>query len=431
MSDITAELVDLSDLGTPIATCTNTRQRGWSETLNDTGSATITFQNDDPDLALIVTPNTLVNYYINGTPTFTMILDTYKSTVVYRNEKGSYVTEWKGPGHLALLDRALIYPTLQLGTRPIEEDRGFNWMANIYDWVGHGAVAATTVDTLANAQAGSFGSNWDPDMLDASTEVLGPTGATTSSAPIGNWYFNQVVTISADGNYQVQVLCDDIADVQFDGAHLMSPGQETTDAAWVKMTTANLFLSAGIHSFNARVHNAFAPTGLAFTVAAVNSDGTLGTVAATSQAAAGALVIDYPAIEPGSTPGEAIIMIVNEAKSGTVLGNLAGIDRADGDPLAAINLITLMFDGVNDSNGTPWPMTGAFSTKIGGTILTWLREMAAAGYIDFWMAPGTLDLYVYIGGTRGTASGVDFHPPTDIDDETTGNLSEQHETSEA
>ncbi len=417
---LSARIVDISDLSDVLATCLLTSDRGGTVQHNDVGSFTITFQNDDPDLA-VITDTSLITFSIDGIDVFTGMFEPWEALLV-GPDAGAKVTTWTGRGHLALLDFHLVYPSLALGSKPIEEDRQCTWEANIYDWIAHGAVTATMVDTLANAQAGSLGSTpWDADQLDASTEVVGPTTATTIAAPIGTWYYNSVVTVLNEQDHQIQITVDDAADVVFDGAHIVNiPGGTT--AGWEEMTTHNIFLSAGLHTLNAKVYNALGPTGFSFTIAELNGDGSLGTVIATSQAAF-SLVIDYPTTEPGMTAGEAIELFFDEARNGTVLGALAGTDRANGDPLAAINLITLMFDGVNDSAGVPWPTAALPATKIGTSILTFLRELAAAGYIDFYMPPGTLDLYCWIGGTRGTTTAVDYTAAA-------GTLLEHRETGE-
>jgi hypothetical protein len=218
-----------------------------------------------------------------------------------------------------------------------------------------------------------------------------------------------------------------------DGAHIFSPGQSITGDTQIgfqQTSKATLDLTAGLHSIAARVVNAAPtganPTGFAFTVVTQFPDGTLGAIEGSSSVAGGALVIEYPAVEPGMTPGEAFLFALNEARTGTALGG----GRATGDPLAAVNLVSTTFDETFDTDGVPWPSTAMIATKVGTTLLTFLRELAAAGHLDFAMTPGALILNAWVGGTRGDPSGVDFHSPTDENDPTTGNLAEHHEKSE-
>lgn len=410
-ADVTAELVDLSDLSTQIVACNATKARSFQENLNEVGSGTLVFWNDDPALASLVTPNTLVNFYLYGVLVYTVLLKFWEANLVATTEEPAETTTWSGPGHLALFDRVIVYPALQLGSRPIEEERSFNWSAAIYDWVGNGAVAATALCLVSDAQTGTWPQPWDTDFAAPGADVLGPSTGSVTAAPVGSCYYQQVVIVLTAGTYQVQVLMDNYGEVFFDGALLMSPGQDTgTAEGFSKTTKRNIDLSPGIHTINARVFNApfgiLNPTGYAFCVAAYNADGTLGTVIAQSEVAGGALIFEYPAEPPGMTPGAIGLLLIGEGQSGTALGG----GRATSDALAFVNLVNPTFDDVNDSNGNPWPVVADYATKIGTTLTQVWRELST--YADFWMTPGTLDFNMVIKGDRGSALGVDYHRPT-------------------
>ncbi len=436
MSGITAQLVvSFATMATSTASLDLTRFREWTETLNDVGSGSITFQNDDPALAFVESTSTAINFFVDGTLAFTMIPEIPEATVIARSgNDGDKVTKWTGRGHAALLDRAIQYPALQLGSRPVEEERAYNWTSPVYEWVSNGAVAASVICSVTSAQHGGLPVDWDADFADPGADVLGPSSGTTTTAPTGNCYYQQSVTIVTDGTYEIQNLMDNYGEVYFDGALLCSPGQvdnPTSEAGFLNMTRSSLDLSAGLHSICARVYNAALPpsntndpTGWAFCVAEANADGTLGSIAGSSSVADGALVIEYPAEPPGMTPGRAILNFIDECQNGTSLGG----GRASGDALAAINVVSCSFGATNDTGGTPWPSSPEIATKIGTSLLTFLKEMSAT-YIDWYMAPGTTVLDAWVAGGRGSVSGVDFHAPT-TDDPASGNLLEHVETGE-
>ncbi len=428
-SPVSAELYALSDLSTKITTLSRTRGHSWTETLNDAGSGELIFQNDDPDLALISSTTSVINFVVDGVLAFSMIPENMERTLIAASANdGDQVTKWSGRGIASVLDRACQYPALQLGSHPIEEDRSYNWTAGTYDFAGNGAVTATVIDSVTNAQAGSLGLAWDANFPDPGADVLGPSTGSTSASPIGECYYEQTVTVTADGQFVLLVLMKDYGEVYFDGALVVSPGQEsnpTGDATELTMSRTNLDLTVGLHSINAHVHSDGGATGWAFTVVAANNDGTFGTGTGSSSVADGAVVIEYPAAPPGETPGQALLDFIDECQNGTLLGG----GRATGDTLAVINAVTTSFDGTNDTDANAWTVTPEISTKIGTSALTFVKELSAT-YIDWYMAPGTTVLDAWIKDGRGTASGVDFHSPTDENDASTGNLTEHVETSE-
>jgi len=48
--------------------------------------------------------------------------------------------EITGPGHLALLDEAVVYPSRGVQAEPVEDDRAFDWAAVLYDDADWGAA---------------------------------------------------------------------------------------------------------------------------------------------------------------------------------------------------------------------------------------------------------------------------------------------------
>lgn len=408
----------------------NTRNRGFQENLSEPGSASITFQNDDPDLASMVPPNTLINFYADGVLAFTMLAETFDAILLDQGEEANEATVWAGRGHLALFERALVYPSIGVGRRPIEADRAFNWTAIAYDdsaW-----IAATSICTVFHAKFNPPGDGawdggvpevqWDPTFPDNTALIIWASDGTVSGAGLGDCYFRQTITIPADGNYTLFALIDNYGEVYVDGQLVMSPGQSQALEVGFKTTSKiTLEFSAGSHLIAVKGTNAVGtgsnPAGIAWAIFPSDALGNIGSVL--DHSSTSSKIVEYATQPPGMTPGKALLLAIIEAQT-----------RAAGDALAFINLLTVSFDAVHDSAGNPWPVVADIATKVGTTLLQFLRELSGT-YIDFYMAPGTLTLDCWMLGGRGTTPGVDYHSPTNPNDANTGNLLHHGEKGEA
>lgn len=409
-SDITAELVDLSDLGTALATLDNTRDRSWQDNLSEAGSGSITFQNDDDDLALIVTPNTLVNFSVLGVLAFTLLLEAFEATLVSLQEEAEEVTVWSGRGHLALFDRGVVYPALGVGRIPIQEDRAFNWTSPDFDDASW--IPANAVTTMTTAQASwpiPFDAEFPTDGSDP--DILWANDGSMTDASDGTCYFRQVFTTTFNGRHQLFLLIDNGGEVYIDGTFVGS-----ATGAFIHTAIYDIDLSAGTHILAVVGINGPQPSPDIDNPAGVGWSiwipGYPPTPIAQSDAST-AIMVEYATEPPGMTPGKVLLIALAEAQA-----------------RGALEYITVSFTEDEDSDGNPWPVVADIATKVGTTLLTFLRELSGT-YIDFYMAPGTFVLDVWNFGGRGTGTAVNFHVPTDPADATTGNLLEHHEKGEA
>lgn len=416
---ITATLVELSDLVTPIETLSLSRARSWRDELNEAGSGELTLQNDDPALPSFALPNSLVNFYLAGVLSFTLLLESFFATDIDQLEEAAETTVFKGRGHLALLDRILVYPGLGVGKKPIEEDRAFNWTARAYDdstWVP--ATLVTTVgDAKTNWDGGDPDVQWDPDFPDDTAEILWASDGTVSAAGVGDCYFRQFVTIPYDGTYALIAAMDNYGEVYPDGVLVVTPGQsESLEVGFKSRSQVTLEFTAGSHLIACKCTNAIGvasnPAGQAWAIYEIDALGKLGSLIAHSEAAS-TVMVEYASEPPGMSPGQAIILAVAEGQARGCLPDLA-----------------YSFDEVLDTNGDPWPIVADIATKVGTTLLQFLRELSGT-YIDFAMAPGTLTLDAYIRGGLGGTPGVNYHSPTDPNDPATGSLLQLTRTGEA
>lgn len=384
--------------------------------LNEPGSASIKLFNDDPDLALIGDSD-MVRLSIHGQAALTMLVQDIERISVARGEEAEQVTTIGGPGHLAILEEALVYPSRGVSSRPVEEDRLFSWPSFDYDdsaWVG--------ASVIPGGPGGIYHGN--PWVHEEEWNLIAPTASWIwAHQALDNWehpgpgycYFRQRLTLDEDAA-QLAIYCaaDDQARVYFDGQHLI-------DTDFMGGTSGEIYnavvldVSAGEHVIAVEARNGFGPddpfdadpfhfnpAGVLVSVNPLSTDGTVGSSILTTDG--GWVMVEYPPFAPGMTPGEAMRHCIAEAQT---RGALVGV--------------TLGFTDEADSDGSPWPLVGDISTKVGTDVLTFFRELSAT-YIDMWMSPASLTLHAWRRDSRGSVKDVALHSPTDADDPATGNL---------
>lgn len=434
LSDLTVEVQDLTFAAPTLLPYARSMQ--FQDTISEPGSGSFIVQNNDDDafFSLALDTPRFATYRVLGNAAWTMLVEDFDKTMIGPNEDAE-ATKWSGRGHLAYLERGLVYPSRGVGTLPIEEDRLFNWTSPVFDDSGWGSVhspgramqimipggwGSTTVGTLVDRQF----PDWD-------ASALWPSPGTAYKGTPGDVYFRQTVNLAAPGTYMVFVLMDNTGEFYVDGTLMASPGSDNGNG-FARVTTVTLDLSAGPHTFAAHVLNRARP-GQPY-----NTDGTqqrnpgmlLWTLYPVDPTGAGPTLVDYlpgtprpipagnaiahsdstckavafPAAPPGMTPGQVIRLAVEEAQA---RGALVGV--------------TLNFDDTNDSNGAPWPNVADIATKVGTDLLTFFKELAGT-YVDLWMQPASLVLHAFNYKSMGNITSIDFHPPTNPYDASTGNL---------
>ena len=106
----------------------------------------------------------------------------------------------------------------------------------------------------------------------------------------------------------------------------------------------------------------------------------------------------YPATEPGWTPGQIMIDAIDEAQA-----------------RGAIPGFSYDFTALNDSLGNPWPFVPGFSVPVGATLLTMLKGLAEAGWIDWRVKPGGKLLQMFNQGAIATNTGPTYDVTGDVD----------------
>lgn len=412
MTDFRTTLRRRADPATVVTELANAKGWRWQDRLNDAGAASFVLADDDPDLALIE-PSDLVVIEVNDTPAFTMVIRELDRTAVAGGEEAAQLTTVSGLGHVAVLDEALVYGIRPLWCWPIEDDRLFSWPVFDYDdtaW-DRPIVLARWDDATYWAEGSVIGNPPAPsDFPDHDGTWMWAPGATWQYAPAGTCYFRGVFNVPDTYNkIGLYVAADDIGHVYFDGQRI---GENTWALENWRTYNETIEVTPGLHVIGVEAVNAYDPAsaasgdhnpgGVLCSVYGLGAGGALAEVLLRSDDQW--VVLAYPDSPPGMTPGEVITHCVTEAQA---RGGLAGV--------------TLGFDRYVDSDGTPWPLLGEVSTKIGYDLLTFIKELANT-YIDFAMRPGELVLDAWVRDGRGTNTGVDLHPATDPTDPDSGNL---------
>lgn len=401
-ADVVAHLVDISDLSVSVQELEATRGRTWQELLSAPGAGSITVQNDDPDLASI-TNQSLIRFDLDNLPRFVVVCEDYDRASISQDEESGEATTWTGRGHLALLERGLVYPAQGPGSLPIEDDRPFNWTSPVYDdssW-----AIANQVATIPAAQVAWGLLTIASDFPDATAFMIWGYPGTWLDAPVGDCYFRRDVTLTEEGRYIIYLVIDNYGEVYLDG-QLIYQVKEPDTLTFTKTAAFLVDASVGTHTFGVHVVNSAGigvnPGG--FAMAVYKSNPANERVSLTMHSDAAWTVESYPANPPGMTAGEMMRICVEEMQARGVLTQL-----------------TLNFSDTTDSEGNTWPMLIDVATAVGTDVLTFFRELSEA-FIDMWMDPAALVLSAWIYNGRGISVAATYEEPTDPNDPNTGNI---------
>jgi hypothetical protein len=412
---IVAKLFTVTDLTTAVLTLDDSRGRRWQDELSEPGNGQMTLQNDDPDLASFVLDGSdLVTFFLQGWAALTMIVEKFVRTSVAPGEEADEATELSGRGHLALIERMLVYPSRGVGRLPVEEDRAFNWTSPSY--IDSGWILATAIAAVGS---GMWWSGLPPGFPAAGASWIWAAIGSEDWAPRGYCYFRKEFTVPADGRIKVFFSVDDSGTLYFDGQSMLStsniPGTDITDdsvgAEPTEIRDVTLAVTAGTHLIAVEGYNAaddpavgmhHNPGGILVSVWTIDGTGNL--VAQILSTDATWKIVEYPPWPPGMTPGQVMRLCVEEGQARGVVTGLA-----------------LGFTDGADSGGVPWPEVSDIATKVGTDVLTFFRELSGT-YVDMWMRPGQLVLDAWNLGFRGDPSGVTYEPPTDPLDPDSGNI---------
>lgn len=399
MSDprVTVELLDKADLSLK-ATLSEAWGKQFQDVLGDTGMGKCTLGNDDPNLAL-VDYGDFLRFSLDGTHRFLSIVEKKDRVDVDDAEEVAEATTVSGRGALAVLEDGIVYPDLFIETVPFADARIFNFGAFLVGFFNYNGYIndASGYDWGVYTAAGPNYTNIPVDFPDTGAHWLGPeTPDGSGNNPVGDWYLKTLLPGMAEGPYRLSLCADDSVEVYLDNVPI-----HKSEGVFGRLITIDLWLDQGLHDLNFKVTNLplplfGGPTGIIWSLAEINPDGTLGSVIWHSDPSTGSLdyYLPYPATPPGVTVGTAVFILVREAQQ-----------------RGCFPLLTWDFDDDVDSAGVPWADIIQPSFQIGTDLLTALRQLTET-YGVARMDPSALTLSLY--QSYGTATGVVYAEAANI-----------------
>lgn len=432
MTTLTARVVRRADM-TVATDLPLSRERHWLDQLNEPGSGSVILHADDPALA-DVDDGDVIQFLLDGTVAFAFLVRAREHVAIDPNEASGRITTLSGPGLLAVLDEAVVYPSPGLDSEPVQETRLFSWPAFDYDdsdWttaveladVGNTVRGPTmTGDPLAFTTSITYWADTNVTEFQDLTawfiwaDVSGAPGPFSGVSPLeaspgGVCYFRKRFTVPAGAvALQFGVLFDEYGELFLDGMSLAEGhyGGEPN----INTFNGSVPISPGEHELAAYAANDYEPPGdvdhnpaavAAYAIAVDASGGTVGPFP-TVHTDSTWKMLPYPATPPGVTPGKALRTVVTEGQARGALGGL-----------------TMDFTDDVDSEGVAWPVVGDISTAVGNDVLAFARELAET-YLDVALDPATMILRAWVLDGRGTVRAVSLHPVTDAADPMSGNV---------
>lgn len=445
-SDITAALLDPTDptLTTvlveldPVAVGPDDEleagpfDRSWLEQLNDAGNASITFDRDDENVALI-DDGSLIRLSLRGERAVVMLVEPTDETIHDPGEDNDETITFTGRLHVARMEWALVEGSRGVGQKPVQENRNFDYTEEQYDdsWWLSPAVLGTVGFMRAfyyyvPGWIGDFTRYLvdSPDELarefpDAFAWVLGAPGATPlRGRPLpldsgGDQYGRQWVTFPSSGTYRVFGLGDDTIEVMVGGVQVVQAGTGS-----MSVGSGDVDVSAGLQlvSWHVNSHTdaqvawsrnpsgAFNAAYGGWTISRADDSSADGFIAHSDHTAK---VTPYLDKKPAMSPGLAARLVNEENTAAGVLMPTLGCTDAE------------------DRDGNPWA-TDATPTRVGNDAFTWHQEMGVT-CTDFAMSVDEYRLDLWNHGGKGVVrTGFSFHGPTDPDDPDTTNIAKLH-----
>lgn len=373
--------------------------RSWTDPLVDVGTGELQMLDDDPDLSgFELDGNDVIQFSLNDELSYSVLVEQVEHVAVAPDEEAAEGWKLSGRGHMAVLERALVYPTNGVRRAPPHEDRVFNWTEPSY--YDAGWSPAHIVTYILWVQPPPFGAGglyggydwgdtgpWDANFSDQTAAVLWSSAGSTYHAPSGTVYGRQWFYMDvADDHAYFQGEGDDRCDFYLNGQLILS----TTD--WMTRLDTDVSVPAGWNLLATACANrsdqvAANPAGWAWALWDYGYPPNL-----YAHSSDFANVLAYPAAVPSLPVGAVMRLMIEEANG-----------------RGALPYITLGFTDTHDSAGKPWP-TPEISTKVGTDLLTFFTREIGETYADLYMPPGSTTLYAWNKGTRGKASGLTLTP---------------------
>lgn len=363
--------------------------RVWQETLNDSGTGSITLPNSDAALATL-SYDDAIRFWLDGAPVFTMLVESWDTETIAPTEDVDQVTTIKGRGAGSLLDEIIVYPEGGVNRRPVGDDRLFFFGQTPFDDSGWQFATVQAVYGATTPNWNSLeGVKAPAGFPDDAAGYLWNNLGTVNDAPEGTVYFRGAFTLAAATQTRIYASGDNTWKLWLDGTEILGGEEGTT---WLNTHETEVFnLSAGPHLLAAKVTNTppyvddlgAHPNPAFFIATVVSVNGSDGSETPYFRTDGSWRVTNYLTAAPPVTAGEILNILLAEG-------------AARGCVVPAVT-----YSKTNDSDGAAWGATGTaggpiyeFTVPIGSSVHDAMRSLSDT-YIDFRFRYGVFILDVW------------------------------------
>jgi hypothetical protein len=376
---------------------------GWEDVWCDAGAGTLRLAFDEPSAALIARGD-VVRCHYRGAAVFQWVVDgSRKVSVPASGDDADLVNEWSGAGRITSLNHARIRPSRGFDQVPLEDSREFGWASFGYAKEFFWPYAKEIIRQGAQSDIWLLLNNVPADWPDPGAFWIWGASGNQDLAPPGFAYTRFKGVAASGGRIRIYAAIDNRGTVYFDGVKVLDV------EGFAATQQYEIDISAGEHSLAVVAENFVDdgdpgnnPAGILIAVYYVKLDGTLGELLWHTDGLWKLLA--YPPSPPGTSAGWVLTELINEAKANGLLENLE-----------------TTFDYWTDSLGNPWPEIAEAAAPVGRDLWAFVQQLTAAD-IDVALAPGAMILHAWRKGDGGVSTAVTLHPPTDVDDPSSGNL---------
>lgn len=380
----------------------------WQDVDNGPGIGRFKVALSDLDAALIRLGQVVYCDLYDRLNVYSWIVEQYPQSRIQGEEELGQVMEVSGRGAACVMGTALCYPYGGIDAVPVRSVRSFSFASP--DYVeGAGWHSATAI-----AQQGDMTTYWTM-FLPETTHKSSAPGAWPYLPIIPYWiwsqddntvtgksYFRETWTTADPADVTIIATGDNYWTMYLDGVPIL--GDNENLSAWEEHRSMTMLLPAGDHTAAVVVDNVYVagldvaanPGGFLMAITLPNADPALAPdLMLLSDSGWNALA--YPANEPGWTPGQIIIKLIQEAQARSLLTN-----------------VSWDFTGTTDSSGAAWQEIPELGVNVGSSLLTTLDQLVKDGWIEWAMTPSGWVLQMWNQGNRGSTTSVVFAEAVNI-----------------
>lgn len=359
----------------------NTRARSFRAPRDSAGSFSFQLPRDVYLADPTPTFDERVIYAVDGTAVFGGIVKNISHGALEPGEESDQMVTISGPGSLAALRQAPVFPSRGVDTLPIEDVRSFSWVGPDFD--------SSTWPLAKQVNRQREYADWRTPLPWIWPDTTGywiwgnVAGVSATFAPSGTCLFRKTITLADDAFVRVFCAFDNSGTLYIDGAEMTAfNGYEVGRYIEIELSAGDHIIAADVKN-RTRISVGPNPGGFICAIYTVGNGGLLDELV--SHTDGGWSCLPYPNPYPGFTHGEVLLALLDET---------AGFYGLDDPPVAD-------FTATVDSAGVPWGEYREITVQVGRTFEEVVAEMSDA-FIDVEMAPGADVLRAWNYGGRGT-----------------------------